>query len=358
MRKYKQYSLLFLLVILVALFFHFTVWNVYTKHVFPVSNHIGDLGRLSYSLDNLIPRTDVTTLKKEHFNFKDWDEGKVDILTIGDSFSNGGAGGENSYYQDYLASSYNLRVLNIQSVNPAKNYLETIYLLNNIGLLEKINPNIIIVESTEHSVLDRFSGMNINTSLKADIVKVKALLEESQWGGDGSKKPNIKFINNLNLKALKYNIFYKYDDNAYGAACYITKTNKDLFSLIENKNLLFHKTTIKYNRSITPQKIDKLNSNLNNLAVTLNKKGIDLYFMPAVDKFNLYSKYVVNNKYGTSNFFELLRKKEKKYHFIDTKQILEVEVNKGVKDIFYADDTHWSYKASEAISKSLIEFKN
>jgi hypothetical protein len=75
--------------------------------------------------------------------------------------------------------------------------------------------------------------------------------------------------------------------------------------------------------------------------------------MPAVDKLNLYSKYIVNNKYGESTFFEQLRPLKKEYILIDTKTILEQEVDRGVKDIFYSDDTHWSYKASEAIAKNL-----
>jgi len=99
--------------------------------------------------------------------------------------------------------------------------------------------------------------------------------------------------------------------------------------------------------------IDKLNNNLNALSKILKKKNIKLYFMPAVDKYNLYSKYIVNNTYPQSIFFEELRKLPKEYTFIDTKTILLEELKKGVKDIYHSDDTHWSYKASEAIFKKV-----
>lgn len=354
MRLYKLYSLYFLFILLGVLLFHFIIWKIYTKHVFPTTYNVGDLGRMSYKLDSLQPRQHVVTLEKKHFTFKKWDGKPVDILTIGDSFSNGGGAGENSYYQDYLATKYNLNILNIQNIKPANNYLETIYLLNNSKVLDIIKPKIIIFESTESQVLNRFS-IQINKSLAPSKNDVLKSLGKTEYK---SVKPKINFLNNLNYNAFMYNITYNFDDNAYKSSCYITKLNKELFSSIDSSSLLYYHHTIKYNKSITVEKVKYLNFNLNELAIILKKRGIKLYFMPAVDKHNLYEKYIIDNKYGKSIFFEQLRLLEKKYLLIDTKKILENEVTLGVKDIFYADDTHWSYKASEAISNSLSEFKN
>ena len=52
-------------------------------------------------------------------------------------------------------------------------------------------------------------------------------------------------------------------------------------------------------------------------------------------------------------FFELLREQPKEYVFVDTKKLLTEEVNKGEKDVYYADDTHWSWKASKKIAESM-----
>lgn len=75
--------------------------------------------------------------------------------------------------------------------------------------------------------------------------------------------------------------------------------------------------------------------------------------MPCVDKYNLYSNYIINNPYPRSIFFEELRKLPKRYHLIDTKAILTEEVRKGEKDVFYADDTHWSWKASKKVFETI-----
>ena len=96
-----------------------------------------------------------------------------------------------------------------------------------------------------------------------------------------------------------------------------------------------------------------MNDNLNLLSKKFKEKGIIFYFMPAVDKYDLYSKYIIDNNYPESTFFEKLRPLKKDYRFIDTKTILLKELQKGEKDVFYSDDTHWSYKASEAIFKKI-----
>ena len=74
--------------------------------------------------------------------------------------------------------------------------------------------------------------------------------------------------------------------------------------------------------------------------------------MPAVDKYDLYFSFIQDNPFSENNLFKYLRKADKKYYLVDTKQILFNEIKNNEKDIFYADDTHWSYKASEAIVKS------
>lgn len=99
----------------------------------------------------------------------------------------------------------------------------------------------------------------------------------------------------------------------------------------------------------TPANVRSWNDSLNTLAERLAGKGIRLCFMPTVDKYTLYSDYLVRKPFPQSTFFEDLRKLPKHYTLIDTKAILAAEVAKGEKDVFYADDTHWSWKASRLI---------
>jgi hypothetical protein len=78
--------------------------------------------------------------------------------------------------------------------------------------------------------------------------------------------------------------------------------------------------------------------------------------MPAVDKYELYRDLIVPADLGRaprSIFFEELRKLPKSYRFIDTKALLEEELKRGELDIFYADDSHWSWKAPQKIFETV-----
>ena len=69
---------------------------------------------MSYQIDMLHNRELKYTLPKKHLYKDNFNNHKVDILTIGDSFSRGGGAGENSYYQDFIATELDVNVLNIQ----------------------------------------------------------------------------------------------------------------------------------------------------------------------------------------------------------------------------------------------------
>ena len=109
--------------------------------------------------------------------------------------------------------------------------------------------------------------------------------------------------------------------------------------------------------NLTNNEMQKLNENFNILAEKLNKLNIQLIFMPVVDKYDLYSDFIVDNPYPQNQFFDLLRPMKKNYSFIDTKAILQQLLKNNVQDVFHPDDTHWSYKASEAITQDEVFYK-
>lgn len=344
--KEKRYLYIFILLLALFIGFHSIVWNFFVKDVFVLKENvnIGDLGRMSYILKSLEPRKNEQNLPLKHIEYNDNEE--VDILTIGDSFSNGAVGGPNKYYQDYIATTKNLKVMNIQPSN--KGFIETVLILNDSGILNKLNPKVIILESVERIAIERYSKI-IDWNIGLKDSSTSFLYKKYSH----STIPKPSFINNLNYNALLYKLLYKYDDNAFFSNVYTSTLTKDLFSS-ENKNkLLFYLDDLKYITKTNVESISLLNDNLNKLQQMLNEKSIQLYFMPAVDKYDLYSKYIENNNYLRSSFFELLREKNKLYKFIDTKLILENMINNNEIDVYYSDDTHWSNKASEEIVKNI-----
>ncbi len=355
MSKFKKITFLWILSISVFLIFNFLIFFNYTSKVYPdtADTTIGDLARMSYSVDIIQERENITDLEKLHLNQNQYNYENIDMVTIGDSFSNGGAGGKNRYYQDYISTTYNKKVLNLNIQND-KNYLEIIAFFANSGYLEKIGAKYVLIESVQREALVRFARNDLNLDIKTDK-NLETIFRNSMETYNIEKLHNLKpsIINNLNLNAFIYNI--KYYIKGYGklnSSVYIEKLNKDLFTSKSSSKLAFYHEDIKKLSLETKENIELLNHNFNNLADILESKGIKLIFMPAVDKYNLYRPYIISNNYSESIFFEYLSTLDKKYIFINTKEILSKNLENSEKDIFYADDTHWSYKASINIIES------
>ena len=355
MNKYKKFISVFIGSLLLLLTVHSIVWNKVSKHVLLIDDMIynGDLGRPTFKKDSIFSRPSyldksANTLPQQHLAYKEIKNNKIDIITIGDSFSNAATQGINPYYQDYIATYNNLNILNIM---PDFGIFNTAVILNNNGILDDIKPKAIILQSVERYAIKVFSQeMDFNKTIPKYEV-INSLKKQTNYYL--KKDEYISFINNQNLKAFKFNIQFLIYPYGKFSNCIIVPMKQNFFTSEDSNSLLFHKEDLIFIEKSTVENVKKLNDNLNILAKELAKKNIKLYFMPVVDKYNLYSKYILDNHYQKSVFFELLRTLPKEYELIDTKMILEQELEKKIKDLYYSDDTHWSFKASEVIFKNI-----
>ena len=91
------------------------------------------------------------------------------------------------------------------------------------------------------------------------------------------------------------------------------------------------------------------------LTCMAQKRGIKLIFMLPVDKYDLYQDYIVDNPYAypkriNEDVREILGDIPE---VLLSKYYLQPLIDKGEKDIFLFDNSHWSYKASEVVGKEL-----
>ena len=333
----------FLLFLAFFLALNFAIWKFRTRVLFDTSYDGGDLARLGYVPGSKHFRKDFDDLPARHVDIEDYHGQKVDLVTIGDSFSQGMGGGRNRFYQDYIASRHNLSVLNIPPYDTL-GAMPTLVMLVNNGFLERLKPRYVVLESAEKHCVERFSG-DIDFSARLSM-ETLGRFKRTRYGKLGFR---LNFVNNGNLKYLFYNFLRKFSPNGFFLRTYLMKLDRPFFSVENDDLLLFYDHDIKRIDRATDRNMAKLNNNLNILSDLLRKRGIRLYFMPIVDKYNLYSEYLVDNKLPRSVFFEKLRNLPRKYELIDTKAILSEEVRRGEKDIYYADDTHWGWKASEKV---------
>lgn len=347
--QHKIWAKIFILAISSFLLLNFFIWKAYTEDILTFSPYYnGGLDRMGYIAGSKHYRKPESTLPKGFIENIDYKGDHVDIITIGDSFSNMAENGSDPLYQSWLASLYQLDVLNLQ---PLKNMdeLETAITLLNSGYLDKIKPRFLLIESVERYAVIKFSK-DINFSLNKPISEIEEYYRYAKYKRN---YPDVEFTNIGNFKFIVYNLLYLLSDNAFFSKVYVRDLDRSFFSVKNDRKLLFYYEDLKYIPYSRPAVISKLNNNLNEFSKKLKSKGIELIFMVAADKYTMYSDYIINNPYPQSTFFELLRDFPKDYYFVDTKAILSGLIKLGEKDVYYADDTHWSWKASKKIAESM-----
>jgi hypothetical protein len=351
----KKYSLAFVMLLLLFVGLNFVIWKSATEVLLTKKYDGGDLARMGYALGSKQYRKIENTLPRHRIGMKEYDGRKIDVLTIGDSFSMGGGEGKNGYYEDFIASINNCSVLNVYPYPTDDRVagfspISTLAVLMNSGYLDILKPRYILIESVARYCVPRFAR-SLDLSRTDSRENIRRYYAKTTYSLD--YLPKVGFINNGNFKYLYTNLLYHFSDSAFRGLVYRMPLSRSFFTAADDRILLFHNedlTMIPYNKG---DLVAKVNDSFNQLADVLAKKGIKLYFMPVVDKYDLYSDYIVNNPYPKNPFFEELRKLPKRYTLIDTKAILEPMVKAGVKDIFYPDDSHWTCKASKRVFETV-----
>lgn len=354
MRPYRRFCFCILGVLAAMVLYNAVVWHFCTRQLLsPQDGYLAnDLARMGYLSNYTHPRRNIDDLPRRHVGIADYRGGHVDIVTVGDSFSQGSGNGPNRYYQDYLASRSEVEVLNVSLYPGSRNLLETVVVLLNSGFLEQARPKVLLLEIVERNCYKYalpFDPAKTDTleNLRAAYAGRAAAVAEAEEAAPNLQAPG--FINTGNFKWFLYNILYRITPDAFVSKTFKVRLDQPLFSGEHGDTLLFLYKDINKVKSANPEKLRQFNDNLNQLAALLLDRGIELCFMPAPDKYSLYAPYIVDNPFPPSRFFELLRPLGKNYRFIDTEAILRAELGKGEKDLYWLDDTHWSWKASEAI---------
>lgn len=235
MSKLKKIVLFYILAIVCFLLFHVIIWNLFTSKIFGLdkSLQVGGLARLGYQVYSVHARKEKIDIDKSHIPFNTLDNiQSVDIITLGDSFSNGGGGGLNRFYQDYIVKKYQAKVLNIKALNYDNNFVNTIIAMYNSGMLDRLKPKAIILESVERSAIPRLLHKSIDWDFQMTIGELAERIRVQQY----SRMPlGVKIVNNIN-----YNAFY--------SKCYKVGLDTDMFSVKNSSKLLFLSEDIKFMR--------------------------------------------------------------------------------------------------------------
>ena len=204
----------------------------------------------------------------------------------------------------------------------------------------------VIIENIERHFIDNIQNIGFKKSLS--LTELNKLVEIK------SKHNKNDFAYNSVLKFPYYAIKYKLNKTyLFNGKVYKTQISKNLFS-VNNNQLLF------YYRDISSTRLNNENMNVNNLNNILNdlndmllKKDIKLVVLAAPDKYDVYYDYIVDkHDFPRPLFFEQMKKCNKKYIWINSKEVISSHINQK-KDLYFYDDTHWSPWVSQLIADEI-----
>ena len=158
------------------LLLNFFVWFYNLNLLFMPYPNCGDLARIGMAPEIGQCREEKRTLPKLLQNPTPQNPTTFPILSFGDSISRGRGGGENNYWQDFVATRSGLDIAWVSEIDD-NNYLQDIMRLRNSGYLKKHQVKYLVVQAAERTVVTRFTK-NVNWEETMPLEK----LETKLWG--------------------------------------------------------------------------------------------------------------------------------------------------------------------------------
>ena len=301
----------------------------------------GDLGRLAFIIigEDYGQRIEQHELKDTLFNkvreTEDLRNIHVNVLTIGDSFSQQ----EHAGYQNYMVQE-GVTVANMRR-DLYDNPIQYAWNLLDAGVIDSTNIDVMVVE-----VGERDFSLRIN-SFSTDKVEVG----EPDLPDEGGEE-NVWDIRQWSLLRTRDFLMYRY---AGRNPVYEAELDRDFFTSNEPRRLYFYCADILNGLTIDEPVRPKIKEVFNLLTTKAHERGIAFFLMIPVDKYDIYQDFIVDNPYDHPK-----RVNEEVREILGdipevllSKYSLQPLIDKGEKDVFLFDNSHWSYKASEVVGKEL-----
>ena len=301
----------------------------------------GDLGRLAFVMvgeeyGQRIEQNEMkTTLFSKVRETEDMRKIHVNVLTIGDSFSQQEHAGYQNYMpQEGLTVANARRGLYDSPIQYAWNLLDA-------GVVDSTNIDVMVVEVGERDLALRIDNFSID----------KVEVGEPDSPDDGGEE-NIYDVSQWSLLRTRDFLMYRY---AGRNPVYDVELDRDFFDSREPRKLYFYCADVLNGMTIEASVRPKIKEVFDLLTTKAHERGFALILMVPVDKYDLYQDYIVNNPYDhpkriNEEVRELLGDRPE---VMLCKFTLQPLLENGEKDVFLYDNSHWSYKGSQAVGIEL-----
>lgn len=283
----------------------------------------GDLGRnaqIVFSKDYRMQNQFEENIQKELYWCSTEELSNYDLVFMGDSFTK-------------LCFPYYLT--NLLHKNTAK------YFADNIDSPEQtfvsmcntnvVMPKVVVLESVERSCIDRLVNLKFNALSIQPIASVYKEGDDKQTNFTTFYKNQIIDNHSVRHLHLKDSLF----------SC--PKKEKDLY---------FYYLDLP---SAADEKADIAVSKLDTLFALAREKNIHLFYVIAADKYDVYQDFTIDNTYQRKTVLDDFSRFDSNLYFVNSKSILLEKAEEGVKDLYYADDSHWSPIGARIVSEEIVK---
>lgn len=270
-----------------------------------------------------------------------------DVLVVGDSFSHGGGVGKHGDYVNYLAHDSGRKVVVFTPPDPTMTSpMQLAQALLKSKVIDSTNVKNLVVEEVERYLVDRHCGFNAGHwhIARPD----QALVVNSPDPNPDSKK------NTGPLLRVKDYVFY----HLFGAnPIYKVRLSRPVFGGVKPDVLYFYNEDVKLGFDVTEAQQRNIVSCYEEVIASARERGVNLIFLLACDKYDLYQNYILDNPYPPKTLNEDIERwmAPELDHFVISKRVLLPFVEQGVKDVYLFNDTHWSPASSKVIAGEIIK---
>lgn len=310
----------------------------------------GDLGRMSQITfgQEYAQRVNVPVIADISYeNTEDKDvvrkQGGV-VLGVGDSFSRYNS---TSYLNCLAAHGLNVLSYTSDADMTVLNPFQKAWELLNHGYADSLSVRAFMVESVERELLGRLSSMNLNTLTVTEAPPRSAPNPDSEDSGWTLIYPVDYIGKMIGLRSTRVKP---------------AQLTMPLFSHGQmGRDLYFWQGDVGTEMSIDTTDVTQRRAldNLRRLFALAHEKGVRLMVVVPPDKYDLYQSFIVDNPFPPKTINEDLRRLfPDEENLVLCKEFLLPHVQRGEKDIYMLNDTHWSPKTAKIVADELYMMLN
>lgn len=251
----------------------------------------------------------------------------ITVISMGDSFSQQGRRGYMNYLANMLPEYQFYNIKNPTFSDPEIKFMH-------ICLANDTMPKIVILESVERLCINRLCNLKFYDELhirKNDQIKKERTNKKKsfvQWAQEYYKK-RLGIDNPVGHFQLTTNTFSckKHEKDLYFIEEDLHIPNSDLITLAQLK--------------------------LDSLFQFAAERDIQLYYLVAADKYDIYQKYIAKEHPQKNTLDQLSEHFKGNKYFINSKELILPYIHSGEKDMYYCDDTHWSTKSAKLVGEEI-----